>query len=59
MGRLAEDGVLISNNFRKFKMDELTRQFSVENPQTWIWILSATREFTMSGKSRRSSFGNS
>lgn len=33
MGRLAENGVLIfSNNFRKFKMDELiTRQFSVEN----------------------------
>ena len=33
MGRLAEGGVLIfSNNFRKFKMDELiTRQFSVEN----------------------------
>lgn len=33
MGRLAEGGVMIfSNNFRKFKMDELiTRQFSVEN----------------------------
>jgi len=38
MARLVPDGVLIfSNNFRKFKMDELvTRQFNVENitPQT-------------------------
>ena len=38
MARLAPDGVLIfSNNFRKFKMDELvTRQFNAENitPQT-------------------------
>ena len=62
MARLAPGGVLIfSNNFRKFKMDELvTRQFSAENitPQTLdpdfernprihnVWMIS-----------RRSSFG--
>lgn len=62
MGRLAEDGVLIfSNNFRKFKMDELTlRQFNCENitPQTLDMDFERNPRIHNVWKiTRRSSFG--
>ena len=62
MAKLADDGVLIfSNNFRKFKMDELTlRQFDCENitPQTLdIDFERNPRIHNVWKITRRSSFG--
>jgi len=62
MAKLADDGVLIfSNNFRKFKMDELTlRQFDCENitPQTLDMDFERNPRIHNVWKiTRRSSFG--
>ena len=62
MAKLAENGVLIfSNNFRKFKMDELTqRQFDCENitPQTLDMDFERNPRIHNVWKiTRRSSFG--
>jgi 23S rRNA (guanine2445-N2)-methyltransferase / 23S rRNA (guanine2069-N7)-methyltransferase len=62
MAKLADDGVLIfSNNFRKFKMDELTlRQFNCENitPQTLDMDFERNPRIHNVWKiTRRSSFG--
>ncbi|MGB0449926.1 MAG: bifunctional 23S rRNA (guanine(2069)-N(7))-methyltransferase RlmK/23S rRNA (guanine(2445)-N(2))-methyltransferase RlmL [Porticoccaceae bacterium] len=62
MAKLNEDGVLIfSNNFRKFKMDELTqRQFNCENitPQTLDMDFERNPRIHNVWKiTRRSSFG--
>jgi 23S rRNA (guanine2445-N2)-methyltransferase / 23S rRNA (guanine2069-N7)-methyltransferase len=62
MSKLADGGVLIfSNNFRKFKMDELvTRQFNVENITAQTLDLDFERNPRIHNVwkiTRRSSFG--